>query len=181
MRLWSFRGLSYYIRGDKKLFINISVLCTLSTTEERAKLANLYKKFERRLLFSALKIVHNQAMAEDAVHNTFVSAIQHKFKVLSMDDVDFLKWSVIVIKGKCIDLMRKEKHYAAIPIDDYDEILPSSATPVDELVAQQDLYGRLKVNIASLDDVSKQILEMKYILQMSMKETAMHLGSPQHR
>ena len=115
-------------------------------------------------------------MAEDAVHNTFISAMRHKEKILSMDEIDFLKWSVIVVKGKCIDLMRKEKHYSDSPIEDFNDILPASETPVDEHVAQQDMYGRMKSHIAGLDSISRQILEMKYILQMSMKEIGDELG-----
>jgi len=153
--------------------INLSVL---NNAEEQHKLSLFYEKFKMRLLSTALNITRNQAMAEDAVHNVFITAIRHKEKILSMDEIDFLKWSVIVVKGKCIDIMRKEKNYADKPIDDYQDILPANSTPVDEHVAQMDVYKRLKNCIAGLDDVSRQIIEMKYILQMSMKEIGDELG-----
>ena len=83
---------------------------TLGTTEERKTLTYLYEKYKGKLFYTALKFTNNQAMAEDAVHNTFISVIHHKEKIISMDEIDFLKWSVIVVKAKCIDLIRKEKH-----------------------------------------------------------------------
>jgi len=151
-------------------------LSVVNTHEERHKLTLFYEKFKRRLTFTALNITHNQAMAEDAVHNTFISAMQHKEKILSMDDIDFLKWSVIVVKSKCRDLLRKEKNYADKPLNDFQDILPNDSMPVDEYVSQQEVYKRLKGCIASLDEVNRQILEMKYILQMSMKEIGDELG-----
>lgn len=151
-------------------------MSALNTDEERKKLSYLYEKFKKRLFHTALKITRNQTMAEDAVHNTFASAINHKEKFLSMDEIDFYRWSVVIVKGKCIDLLRKEKHYLDTPIDNYDEILPSDSIPVDEHVARQDMYGRLKSHMAKLDDASRQILEMKYVLQMSMKEIGDELG-----
>ncbi|MCL2320989.1 MAG: sigma-70 family RNA polymerase sigma factor [Oscillospiraceae bacterium] len=149
---------------------------TISTAEERKTLTYLYDKFKGRLFHTALKITNNQVMAEDAVHNTFISAIHHKEKIISMDEIDFLRWSVIVVKGKCIDLIRKEKHYADSSIDEFDDILPSNTMPVDEYVIQQDTYRKLKNCIDGLDEVSSQILEMKYILHMPMKEIADELG-----
>lgn len=151
-------------------------LAVLSTPEERQKLSFFYEKFKRRLISTALSFTHNQAMAEDAVHNTFISAINHRDKLSSMTEKDFLKWSVIVVKRKCIDILRKDKRYSSTPIEDMGEFMSADTIPVDEYVIQQDTYKRLKGHIAELDDTSRQILVMKYDLQMSMNEIADVLG-----
>jgi len=151
-------------------------MSALSSGEERDRLSYLYEKFKKRLFHAALKITRNQAMAEDAVHNAFVSAIGQKEKFLSMGEVDFFKWSVVIVRGKCIDLLRKEKRYAEKPIDDYAEAMPSGEAPIDERVALLDTYGRLRSHMAGLDAVNRQILEMKYVLQMSMNEIGDELG-----
>ncbi|MDR1914744.1 MAG: sigma-70 family RNA polymerase sigma factor [Clostridiales bacterium] len=134
----------------------------------------MYEKFIKRLTFIALKRTCNQTMAEDAVHNAFISAIRHKVKVLSMSELDFMNWMVSIVRGKCIDLMRKEKYYTDLSIDDY--ALSDDSTPFDEAVAQQDVYKQLKECIAGLDDTNRLILEMKYVLQISMKEIGDKLG-----
>jgi len=156
-------------------------LSTLDTTGEHRKtadlkIADLYEKFKRRLTSTALGITHNQAMAEDAVHNAFVAAIRHKKKILAMSEIDFLRWSVTVVRRKCIDLMRRDKHIADTSFDDLRDIMPSDALPVDVQVAQQDIHRRLMGYIAELDEVSRQILEMKYVLQMPLQEIADELG-----
>jgi len=163
----------YFTKGDKMLPLYLSVL---STPDERHKLALFYEKYKKKLMSVALRHTHNQAMAEDAIHNAFISAIQHKEKTFTMDEIDFFRWCVIVVKGKCVDLMRKENPYNDTPLDDFYEILPDDSVPVDEQVAQQDVYKRLKECMAELDSVNRQILEMKYILQMSMKEIGDELG-----
>ena len=151
-------------------------ILTLSTSGEKKKLSVLYEKYKRRLFSIALNLTRNQAMAEDAVHNLFVSALRQKKKILAMEEIDFLRWSVIVVKAKCIDVVRKNKYYADMPIDSFIETMPDDSMPVDEQVAQRDIYKSMRDCIAGLDDTSRQILEMKYVLQMSMKEIADEFG-----
>jgi RNA polymerase sigma-70 factor (ECF subfamily) len=139
-------------------------------------MTELYDTYKNRLLKTALSITKNHDMAEDAVQNTFWAAIKHKEKVFAMDEIEFLKWSVTVIKGKCIDLMRREKHYSETSTEDLADILPSDDDPVDVQVVTRDMYDRLMRHVAELDNINRQILQMKYILHFSIKEIADELG-----
>ena len=67
----------------------------------------------------ALKVTgYNQDMAEDAVHNAFISIIKEKEKYFNPDSRDFRFSAVDIVRNKCIDLLRKEKVYADISIDE---------------------------------------------------------------
>lgn len=165
---------SVLLRGGIKMLMFYMAL--LGTDEERLKISDIYEKHKNRLVAVALAMTHNQSMAEDAVHNTFLSIIKHKEKIFSMDETDFFKWSVIVVKAKCIDLFRREQPFAESPYDSWDENLPAHDSPIDVEVAQKDMYERLIRHIAKLDDINRQILEMKYLLQMSFQEIGDELG-----
>ena len=152
----------------------IIYLAALESFEERGKMASLYNNHKRRLMYTALSITHNREMAEDAVENTFLAAIKQKDKVFKMDDEDFLRWSIIVIKHKCIDLLRKETHYSETPIEDM-QLISDEQSP-DDFIVQQNTYELMRKYINDLDDLSKLALEMKYISDLTMKEIGAELG-----
>lgn len=151
-------------------------LSLLDTDEERLKISDIYEKHKNRLKAIALAMTHNQSMAEDAVHNTFLSVIRQKGKIFAMNEIDFLKWSVIVVKAKCIDLLRRQQPFADPMSDAWNESLPARDVPIDVQVERKDMYERLIEHIAKLDDINRQIFEMKYILQMSFQEIGDELG-----
>jgi RNA polymerase sigma-70 factor (ECF subfamily) len=115
-------------------------------------------------------------MAEDALHSAFASVLQGNKKIFEMGEIDLFKWCVISVKRKCFDLQRKESRYAGSSIDDFQDYLSSDSMPIDEHVARQDVYERLRENLKKLDSTSRHILEMKYVLNMSMKEIGNELG-----
>lgn len=53
-------------------------LSMLDNEQERKKMTDLYEENKYVLLRYALKITGNQSMAEDAIHNAFISIIEKK-------------------------------------------------------------------------------------------------------
>ena len=77
------------------------------------------KSIDTLSLMYALKITRqNQAMAADAVHNAFISIIKDKEKYFYLDIKDFHFSAVIIVKNKCIDLLKKKKMYAGVSMDE---------------------------------------------------------------
>ena len=146
------------------------LLAALDTEEERIKMADLYHQHLDKLMRVALSITGNHDMAEDAVQNTFLAAIKHKEKLFSQDAMNFIKWSVIVVRGKSIDLLRREQRYADSSVDDMAEYLPSDDLAVEDQVIEKDTYERVIGHIAELDELSRLVVEMKYVLHMSYAE-----------
>ena len=102
----------------------------LETGHERNKMTELYEEHRYALLMYALKVTNNnQAMAEDAVHNAFLSIIKEKENIYIWT-ADFRALSVIIVRNKCIDLLRKEKPYADITMDELEIYLESKENPL---------------------------------------------------
>lgn len=156
-------------------------LSMLETEQERKKMTDLYNDHNYTLLHYAMKILGNQAMAEDAVHNTFLSIIQKKEKYLNLDYEDFRRLAIIIVRNKCIDILRKQKPFANKSIEELEIFLESDELPVDEQVIFESEYELIRKYINSIDEISKQVLLMKYILNMSYKEIGEELGmTPKH-
>ncbi|HMM69495.1 MAG TPA: RNA polymerase sigma factor, partial [Gudongella oleilytica] len=155
-------------------------LSMLDTEQERQKMTDLYEH-KYALLNYAMTIIRNQGMAEDAVHNAFISIIEKKEKYLNLDCMDFRRSAVIIVRNKCIDILRKQKPYANKSVEELEIFLESDEVPVDEQVIFESEYELIRKYMNSIDEISKQVLLMKYILNMSYKEIGEELGmTPKH-
>lgn len=157
-------------------------LSMLETEQERNKMTEIYEEHKHALLLCALKITgNNQAMAEDAVHNAFLSIIKEKEKYLNLDCRDFRLVAVTIVRNKCIDLIRKEKPYADIAMDELEIYLEAKERPVDEQVTISLEYDAIRKHLSNIDEISRQVLIMKYVLGMSYKEIGEKLNmTPKH-
>lgn len=156
-------------------------LSMLDSEQERIKMTDLYNEHKYVLLRYALKITGNQSMAEDAMHNAFISIIEKKEKYLNLDCMDFRCSAVIIVRNKCIDILRKQKPYFNKSIEELEIFLESNEVPVDEQVIFESEYELVRKYLNSIDEISKQVLVMKYLLNMSYKEIGEELGvTPKH-
>lgn len=151
-------------------------LASLETEEERRQMTDIYNEYKYILLRYALKITGNQDMAEDAVHNTFMAVINHKEKYLALPCRDFRRVAVVIVRNKCIDLLRAEGKYTDLPYEDLENMVEPTETSVEETVIVNDYYAGIRKHLDSLDLMSRQILDMKYVLGMSYKEIGEELG-----
>ena len=146
---------------------------TLETEYERRRMAEIYAEHKDALFHTVLKITNNYQMAEDVVHNTFEQLItKHKGEMFALSSEDFRRRYIVIAKNKAIDLLRREKIYSEIPVEDLGE-LPCSELSVEIQIVKEEEFAEFRKHIDALDDVSKVILEMKYVMNMSYKDIGM--------
>lgn len=148
----------------------------LDTEQERKKVRDLYEEHRYLLLHYAVRIVNNQEMAEDALHSAFISIIEKKEKYLKLNCRDFRCLAVVIVRNKCIDMLRKQKPFANIPIEELEIFLETKEMGVDDQVIFQSEYELIRKHMNSIDEISKQVLLMKYVLGLSYKEIGEELG-----
>jgi RNA polymerase sigma-70 factor (ECF subfamily) len=146
--------------------------------DERNKLEELYELYRQDSYRAAMRIARNSEIAEDAVHDAFMAAIRHKEKYCALDGNDFRRCIVIIAKNKAIDILRKNKHIADIPPEDADGFPGSEEHPVEAEVMRKDDLRVMTEVLHDIDEISRAVLQMKYILGMSYKEIGVELGIP---
>jgi len=156
-------------------------MSSLDTEAERTVMAEIYNEHRHVMLRYALQITQNKEIAEDAVHNTFLSVIKHKEKMFPLDRKDLRNKLIVMTKNKCIDILRQKNIYVDDPVDEMDDVLVSQEIPIEDQIIHNDEYEAIRKHIASLDEASRAVLEMKYLLGMTYKEIGEELGiSPKH-
>ena len=148
----------------------------LESDSEKDRMAEIYEKYKLKFLKIALNITHNQALAEDAVHNTFVAIIKQKEKYFNLYGSDFLYSTVIIVRNKCIDLLRKEKQYSNIPMEELEIYIGSEDFSVEDHIVLSSEYEALLRYLERIDEISSQILIMKYEQGFSYKEIGERLN-----
>jgi RNA polymerase sigma-70 factor (ECF subfamily) len=155
-------------------------IAALETDEERARLKDLYERYHQLLMKTALRIVRSPDLAEDAVHETFLAAIESKEKKILQTAVNFRNWSVIVVRSKCFDILREYKNFDDSARPDTESGtdmsgVPSDDAPLDRELIQKDDKAILMKCLAELEPLNRQILEMKYVRGMTFAEICSEL------
>lgn len=81
----------------------------IESEEDRSKFEQLYLKYRSLMLRVAMRILHNEQDAEDAVHQAFLSILNNLEKISSVDCLQTKSYIVVIVERKSIDLIRSQK------------------------------------------------------------------------
>lgn len=120
----------------------------------------------------AEKILNDDDLANDAVQEAFVHLWRKRWRLGLMEDPQ--GFSIRTLRNLCIDMLRRDKHRqknmgaaaAELYNHSYDD---------DQLDAEQ-RYRQVEQAIASLPPQQQQLIEMKYVKQMTIHEMAQQTG-----
>jgi len=154
-------------------------LAMLETEEEQATFEEIYEEFRYGCLHVALIITKNLAMAEDAVHNAFLSVIRHKKKYFQMPRFKLKSQIIIITKNKAIDLLRGEKQMASTPVDEFFDDTVADDFDVPEFVISEESYKHLVACVSRLPEKYRIVFQLRYMHDLSNKEIAERLDKSQ--
>jgi RNA polymerase sigma factor, sigma-70 family len=156
-------------------------LSMLDDEREQQQLTMYYNEYSKYCIHLATLVLGNESWAEDAVHEAFLSIMYHKEKYFALDSRDFRKKLVIIVKNKCIDILRKNKRISAEPFEDFEYSISSDEPPVDIQVINKEEFQRMADYLSQIDEVSRLVLILKYTEGLSYKEIGEELGmTPKH-
>lgn len=121
---------------------------------------------------TAAAILHDDDLANDAVQDTFVRLWRMRWRLGLMKDPQ--GYSIRTLRNLCIDMLRREKQRqkdleaaaTEMHIRQYDE---------DTDKAEQ-RFRQVEKAITTLPQQQQQIIEMKYIKQLSIRKIAQQTG-----
>ena len=148
------------------------------TPEQKSKFEEAYLKFNKMGFYYAREILHDDALAEDALHDAFLSLARNLDKIGEIDCNKSFNYFVTIVKNTAISALRKHRRAQVVEIDDEDTLfqLEDSAPGPEETVLRQDSYEALLAAIRTLKPEYQAPLLLKYANGYTEAEIAKALG-----
>jgi RNA polymerase sigma-70 factor (ECF subfamily) len=149
--------------------------------------SRLHARLEHRLRGLLLKLVRDEATAEDLLQLTFLKAhlARERYAVPSGHDPDkaVVGWYFAIARNAAMDHLRREQRWRTASAEPWttDSIatLPDDRpTPEDEAVEdvrERELVARVREAIAALPETQRRVTELHKLRGMTMAEVAAQL------
>ena len=147
--------------------------------QDRQAFRTLYDATSAQLFGFALRVLHREDLAEEAVRDTFVS-IWHAAPGYQMHLAPPLAWMVTIVRNKALHI-RRRTHAAAddgsLDIDAADGLADPSSGPTDPAQLSRDARALARC-METLASRQRQAIGMAYLHDLSHDEVAARLDLP---
>ena len=141
----------------------------IDSDESKDKFESLYLKYRKHMKHIALKILGDEQLADDAVHNAFIKIISNLHKFNEIDCQETRNLIVIIIRSVSIDMYRKRNR----EFENTDILDKELSVETDFSIIEVD---NILKEIDVLPDIYKDILLLKVEYGYKDREIAKLLG-----
>ena len=92
-------------------------LSMIETEENKSKFEQIYKKYKQTMFFVANRVLRDEYLSEDVVHQAFIRIIDNLDKIDKIDCHKTKGFIVIIVENIAIDFYRKRKREKTISFD----------------------------------------------------------------
>lgn len=149
------------------------------THEDRGNFTNIYIEYRQLLWYAANSILHDDALAEDAVQETYLSLLHHMDCIAAPICSKTRNFLITCVKRKAIDLLRKRNSRSEEALDE-GCIIAGSGDALDAYL-QKESGEEILAAVKSLPQTHRTILEYRYLHGLSERQIAELLGIPAKR
>lgn len=141
-------------------------LAMLDGEEEKNKFELLYVTYRKLMFYVANRILNDERLAEDAVHQTFLKILENFDKVGEIPCYKTKSYVVTIVKNIAINMYNQRKRYDAIPIEEVEFCI------AEERLERTDDLDHLTRAVLKLPVIYKDVLTLKYVQEFSNEEIA---------
>lgn len=137
------------------------------------KFEAIYHGYQKQMLFVAERILHNRSDAEDAVQNALFR-ISRQIKNLPENEQALRAYVLTAAKHAALDLLPKQAKE-----EDIDQLIVPNSEDLFKKLAASDDYERLLAAISALPLKYREVLMLRYVQELEVKQIAKFLNRPQ--
>lgn len=156
------------------------MLVSLFAKGENVAFDELLQRHQNRIFSYIFNIVKDRDLADDLFQETFVKAIVTIKQQRYTENGKFLAWIMRIAHNLIIDYYRQEKQMGHVSCDDNEiDILNRkelSEETVEDSIVRFQILNDVKKLVKSLPELQREVLEMRYYMNMSFKEIAEATG-----
>ncbi|MDF2504997.1 MAG: polymerase subunit sigma-24 [Clostridiaceae bacterium] len=144
-------------------------LSLIDTEEEKNKFEQIYYQYKQLLFYVANKILNDEYLSEDAVHETFIKIAENIRNISEAICPQTKSYIVIIVRNISLNILKKQKSY--LDIDEYSEIISDDYSLEDEVLSKYS-FNLIVEEISNLPVTYKDVLYLTYVEGLSTKEIA---------
>jgi RNA polymerase sigma-70 factor (ECF subfamily) len=150
-------------------------LVALAARSEQSALAELYDRFGRPAYGLALRILRDEALAEDAVQEAFLALWRTAARFVP-ERGKASTWILTLVHRRAVDIVRREERRRTDALEQSPE--PESRVAVDEEAWLRLQRERVQDALRKLPDQQREAIELAYYGGFTQSELAERLGQP---
>ena len=141
-------------------------LSMIESGEDKRKFEKLYKEYRQIMFYIANRILRDEYLSEDVVHQSFIRIMKNLDKIGEVESRKTKAFVIVVVENIAIDFYRKRSKENRVSFDEV-EIYISDVIEEDNLVLShiEEAILKLPINYSS-------VLRLKYSQGYSNKEIA---------
>lgn len=155
-------------------------LVSLYAQGENSAFDVLLQRHQNRIFSYILNIVKNKDLADDLFQETFVKVIVTINQGRYTENGKFPAWITRIAHNLIIDYYRQEKSQSQLSCDNEEiDILNRkefSEETIEDSIVRSQILSDVKRLVKALPDLQREVLEMRYYMDMSFKEIAEATG-----
>lgn len=148
--------------------------------DEQLFVERLFIARERVIYKTARKYTSSEYDAEEAVQDAMERLMSSVTTLQSLSEAAQTAYLVVAVKNAAINCGRKaakdRKNSKYLSEIEYEMPSPDAKSGIDEVLIEQDALDRIRASWCKLDEISRSLLEQKYILNMTDMEMACLAG-----
>ena len=145
-------------------------LAVIDTKQDKNKFEILYTTYRKVMFYVANRILKDQYLAEDAVHQAFLKIIENLDKIEDVHCHKTKSYIVIIVRNNAIDLYNRRKRNKTIPLEQMEFCIS------DEIYSRSVDLDYLTRAVMKLPVIYKEVLTLKYLQELTNAEIAQTLG-----
>jgi RNA polymerase sigma-70 factor (ECF subfamily) len=149
-------------------------LVALAARSEQSALAELYDRYGRPAYGLALRVLRDEALAEDAVQDAFLT-LWHTAPRFVPEKGKASTWILTLVHRRAVDVVRREQRRRT---DSLDHAPEPGAGAVDEEAWLRLQREQVQAALRRLPDQQREALELAYYGGFTQSELADRLGQP---
>jgi RNA polymerase sigma factor (sigma-70 family) len=150
-------------------------LVALAARSEQSALAELYDRYGRPAYGLAVRVLRDEALAEDAVQEAFLALWRTAARFFP-ERGKASTWILTLVHRRAVDLVRREERRRADPLESVAE--PAGGAAADEEAWLRLQRERVQGALQQLPDQQREALELAYYGGFTQSELAERLGQP---
>ena len=152
-------------------------LALLNDEDDKCKFEIIYHNYKASMFNIANAILHDEYLAEDAVHQSFIKIINNLHKINDIYSNKTRSYIVIIIRNTAIDIYRSRKRDNIVSFDDLIKEPADENTLPDDFIIQKETAERIKREINKMNSNYSDAMLLRYVHGYSNEEISKMLNT----